>query len=128
MPFIMQKGWNHRSIRMEGNYSPHQLFVHGYLTLQRSGLVALDFAEQIIVAMALIRKVSLTLGAHAQEGYGTCLVYVSVCVCVCVSVTILASTSFVSTFQIRYVQLSFRLYSIFNSWILDKTFRSKVMA
>ena len=72
----------------------------------------------------------LTLGAHAQEGYGTCLVYVSVCVCVCVcvSVTILASTSFVSTFQIRYVQLSFRLYSIFNSWIFDKTFRSKVMA
>ena len=40
-----QKGWNHHSIRTEGNHSPHHLFVHGYL--QRSGLVALDFAEQI---------------------------------------------------------------------------------
>ena len=47
------------------------------------------------------------------------------CVCVCVSVTILASTSFVFTFQVRYIQLSFRLYSIFNSWIFDKTFRSQ---
>ena len=42
-------------------------------------------------------------------------------VCVCVSVTILASTSFVSTFQIRYVQLSFRLYSIF----VQKLWREK---
>ena len=30
---------------MEGSPSPHQLFVHGYLTLQMSGLVALDFTE-----------------------------------------------------------------------------------
>ena len=27
--------------------TPHQLFVHGYLTLQRSSLVTLDFTEQI---------------------------------------------------------------------------------
>jgi hypothetical protein len=42
-----QKGWNHHSIRTEGNRSPHQLFVQGSLTLQRSGLVALDFGEQV---------------------------------------------------------------------------------
>ena len=41
----------------------------------------------------------LTLGAHAQEGYGTCLV----CVSVCLSVTTLALTSFVSTVQVWYI-------------------------
>ena len=30
----------------------------------------------------------LTLGAHAQEGYGSCPVCVSVCVCVCVCVSV----------------------------------------
>ena len=64
---------------------------------------------------------------------------VSVCVCtlhvcmymyVCASVTTLASTSFVSTFQVRYmyVRLLFRLFLIIKSWIFDNTFRSKVMA
>ena len=43
----------------------------------------------------------LTLGTHAQEGYGTCLV----CLYVCVSVTTLVSKSFVSSFQVRYVWL-----------------------
>ena len=38
-----QRGWNHHSIRTESNKSP----VEGYLSLQRSGLVALDFAEQV---------------------------------------------------------------------------------
>ena len=47
-----------------------------------------------------------------------------VCVCVCVSVTTLASTSLVFTLQVGYVWHSFRLYSIFNLWIFDKTFRS----
>ena len=42
-----QRGWNHHSIRTESNMSPHQLFVQGYLSLQRSGLVALDFAGQV---------------------------------------------------------------------------------
>ena len=46
--------------------------------------------------------------------------YVYVCMCVCVSVTTLASTLFVSTCQVRYVQLSFKLFLIFNSWIFDK--------
>ena len=40
---------------------------------------------------------------------GIVCVCVCVCVSVCLSVTTLASTSFVSTFQVRYVQLSFRL-------------------
>ena len=63
---------------------------------------------------------SLTLGAHVQERYGTCLV--------CLSVSTLASTSFLSMVQVRYIQLTFRLFLILNSWIFDKTVRSKVMA
>ena len=39
----------------------------------------------------------LTLGAHAQEGYCSCLV--CVCVSVCLSVTTLAATSFVFTLK-----------------------------
>ena len=68
-----------------------------------------------------IQTLIYTLGVHIQEGYGICLVYLSVYMS-------LASTSFVSTFQVRYVQLSCRLFLIFDSWIFDKTFRSKVMA
>ncbi len=40
-------GWNHHPIRTEHNHSPHQLFVQGALTLQRSGLVAMDFFDQV---------------------------------------------------------------------------------
>ena len=64
----------------------------------------------------------LTLGAHAQEGYGSCLV------CVCLFVTTLTATSLVSTLKMRYVRVCLRLFSVFNSWIVDKTFRSEVMA
>ena len=39
----------------------------------------------------------LSLGAHAQEGYGTCLVCLSVCLSVCT----LAPTSLVSTIDSR---------------------------
>ena len=42
-----QSGWNHHSIRTEHNRSPYQLFVEGSLTLQRSGLIALDFFDQV---------------------------------------------------------------------------------
>ena len=46
----------------------------------------------------------LTLSAHVQEGYGTCLsVCLSVSLCICLSVTTLAATSFVLTLEIRYV-------------------------
>ncbi len=44
---VFRESWNHHSIRTEHNRSPHQLFVQGSLHLQRSGLVALDFFEQV---------------------------------------------------------------------------------
>ena len=69
---------------------------------------------------------SLTLGAHAPEG----LRYLS-CLFVCLSVRLLplnrGHRSF-STVYLRYVRHSFRLSFIFNTWIFEKTFRSKVMA
>ena len=68
----------------------------------------------------------LTLGAHAQEGYGTCLV--CVCMSVCLSVTTLAATAVVSTLKMRYVGVYLRLFLLFNLWIFDKSFRSEVMA
>ena len=74
----------------------------------------------------------LTLGAHAQEGYGTCLVCVSVCVSVCMSVCVSvctpAPTSLVSALKIRYAGVYLRLFSVFNSWIFDKSFHSEDMA
>ena len=66
--------------------------------------------------------VLLTLGAHAQEGYGTCLV------CVCVSVCTPAPTTLVSTLKMGYVGVYLRLFLLFYVWIFDKSFRSKVMA
>ncbi len=42
-----KRGWNHHSIRTEHNHSPYQLFVEGSLTLQRSGLVAMDFFNHV---------------------------------------------------------------------------------
>ncbi len=35
--------WNNHSLRAEHGHSPHQLFVAGSLSLQRSDAVALDF-------------------------------------------------------------------------------------
>lgn len=40
-------GWNHHRIRTEHNLSPEQLFTAGVLRLQRSGLVAVDFLEDV---------------------------------------------------------------------------------
>ena len=57
-----------------------------------------------------------------QEGYGTCLV------CVCVSVCTPAPTSLVSTLKMRYVRVYLRLFLLFNSWVFDKSFRSRGMA
>ena len=51
-----------------------------------------------------------------------------VCVSVCLSVTTLSATSVVSTLKMRYVGVCRRLFSVFNSWIFDKSFRSKVMS
>ena len=62
----------------------------------------------------------ITLGAHAQKGYGT--------MSVCLSVTSPAPTSLVSTLKVRYVGVYPRLFSLFNSWIFDKSYCSEVMA
>ena len=56
--------------------------------------------------------------------YRSVLVRVSACK----SVTTPASTSLVSTLKIRYVEVSLRLFLDFNSWIFEKSLRSKVMA
>ena len=40
-------GWNNHRIRTEHNLSPEQLFTAGVLRLQRSGLVAMDFLENV---------------------------------------------------------------------------------
>jgi len=42
-----KNGWNHHPIRTERNYSPHQLFVEGALSLQRSGIAARDFFDRV---------------------------------------------------------------------------------
>ena len=54
-------------------------------------------AEVSVRSVCRVSYALLTLGAHAQKGYGTCLVCVSVCVSVCLSVTTPAPTSLVST-------------------------------
>ena len=41
-----QEGWNHHGIRTE-HETPSQLFTFGALQLQQSGLVAMDFFEQV---------------------------------------------------------------------------------
>ena len=52
----------------------------------------------------------LTLGAHAKEGYGSCLVYVCACVCV----TTAAATSFIYTHKAWYVHFLGKLLSRFS--------------
>ena len=49
-----------------------------------------------------------------------------VCVCVCLSVITPAPTSHISTLKIRYVGVYLRLFSLFNVWNFDKSFRSEV--
>ena len=39
--------WNYHKIRTEHNRTPHQLFTHGMLQLQLSGLAAVDFFTEI---------------------------------------------------------------------------------
>ena len=53
---------------------------------------------------------------------------VSVCLCVYPSVPTLAASASVETSKQRYSQVSLRLFLDFDSWIFEKTFRSKVMA
>ena len=51
-----------------------------------------------------------------------------VCVSVCLSVPALAASASVETSNQRYPLVSLRLFLDFDSWIFEKTFRSKVMA
>ena len=55
-------------------------------------------------------------------------VCLSVCLSVCVSVTALAAPASVYIRKQRYSRVSLRLYLDFDSWIFEKTFRSRVMA
>ena len=50
----------------------------------------------------------LTLGAHVQEGYSTCVC--AVCLSVCLSVCTPAPTTLVSTLKMRYVGVYLRLF------------------
>ena len=53
-------------------------------------------------------------------------VSLSVCLCVCVSVTALAASVSIYIRKQRYTQVSRRLFLDLDSWIFEKTFRSKV--
>ena len=44
---VFQECWNFHGVRTEHNMSPHQLFTAGALQLQRRGLHALDFFENV---------------------------------------------------------------------------------
>lgn len=44
---VFQECWNYLGVRTEHNMSPHQLFTAEALQLQRRGLHALDFFEQV---------------------------------------------------------------------------------
>ena len=57
----------------------------------------------------------------------TVLVLSGLFVCLSVCYHLIADIV-VSTVYLRYVRYSFRLFFIFNTWIFEKTFRSKVMA
>ena len=42
-----KEGWNHHPIRTEHGLSPHQLYVAGTLRLRNSGLIAVDFFDDV---------------------------------------------------------------------------------
>ena len=65
---------------------------------------------------------------HACAGGLLYLSCVCVCVCVCLSVPTPAPTSLVYTLKMRYIGVYLRLFSVFDSWIFDKSFGSGVMA
>ena len=58
----------------------------------------------------------------------TCARVTVVVLCVCVSVPALAASAPVYIRNHRYSQVSLGCFLDFDSWILEKTFRSKVMA
>ena len=59
-----KSGWNNHAVRTESHYSPHQLFVRGALSLQASGLTALDFFDHVDA------DYGAELGFSAEESEG----------------------------------------------------------
>ena len=85
-------------------------------------------------SLALAVQCETTHGVYEfRRGFCTLVlslscVCVCVCLCVCVSVPALAASAFVYIRKQRYTRVSLRLFLDFDSWIIEKTFLSKVMA
>lgn len=62
-----QEGWNHHSIRTAHNRTPYQLFTFGCLQLQHSGLVAMDFFDQVTDDYGIIEN-GLATQEDSNEG------------------------------------------------------------
>ena len=54
----------------------------------------------LTVVSVVFPPLLLTLGVHALEGYGSCLVCLCVCVCVCVCVSVCYRSS---CFNVRFI-------------------------
>ena len=89
------------------------------LFFSQSQAVRLTVAQRALILLSLVEYSDCACAGGLR--------YLS-CLSVCLSVTTLAATSFVLTLKVRYVGVYYRLFLDFNSWIFDKTFRSKVMA
>ena len=61
-------GWNNHGIRTEHNQSPNQLFVAGAVRLRLSGLIAVDFFEQVPVNYGVDLEDGLAGGDSDSEG------------------------------------------------------------
>lgn len=64
-----QERWNHHGIRTEHNRTPNQLFTLEALQLQQSGLVAMDFFEQVADDYGVIED-GLAMEESLSEGEG----------------------------------------------------------
>ena len=61
---IFKEGWNNHGLRTMHNLSPRQLFVSGALQLQGSGLVAVDFFDQVTSNYGIEMEEEATDGAY----------------------------------------------------------------
>ena len=65
---------------------------------------------------------------NSAEGFALQCFHCPVCLSVYLSVPALAASASVETSNQRYLRVSRRLLLDFDSWIFEKTFRSKVIA
>ena len=94
--------------------------------LNRLGLSALHGELFICIHRVIINPRCTCAGGLR---YLSCVcVCVSVCLSVCLCVCTPAPTTLISMLKMSYVGVYLRLFLLFNSWIFDKSFRSKVMA